>query len=64
MPTTEERYLNNAAINMGEAMTELGNLRQRGVVPGSHCNTVIIALERAIAALKGEAYQPPPDVKG
>lgn len=56
---TDERYLNLATINLGEAMTELGNLRTRGVAPGSGYSTVLLALRRAEFALQGIPYVAP-----
>lgn len=60
MPTEPDRYLNLALINLGEAITQLGNLRQRGVAPGPETTEVQLALLRATAALKGELYVAPP----
>lgn len=58
--STPERYLNLALINVGEAITELGNIRQRGATPGADCANVKLSLHRAMAALDGAIYVPPP----
>lgn len=67
----EERYVNLAMINLGEAITEIHNVRQRGnlgTIEGKDFGQVFgaaqIAIERAIRALRGETYIPPPDKKG
>jgi hypothetical protein len=58
------RYLNLAVIYIGEALTELGNVRQRGGAPGSDFINVQFALRRATFALQGKPYEPlPPDPK-
>lgn len=59
----EDRYLNVAMINLGEAITELGNIRQRGATPGRDTANVQLALLRAQAALAGVSFVPPPDNK-
>lgn len=59
----EDRYLNSALINLGEALTELGNIRQRGGTPGSDCANVKLALLRATASLNGEPFTPPENNK-
>lgn len=68
--TREERYMNLAMINIGEAIAEISNVRQRGVVGevgdegyGKEFGAAQIALDRAKAALNGKAYAPPPDQK-
>lgn len=58
-----DRYLNLAMINIGEALTELGNIRQRGAVPGADCANVKLALGRALAALDGRMFEPAVDLK-
>lgn len=61
LPGDQARYLNLAIINMGEALTTLGNLMQRGATPGKPVAEVKLALLRALAALDGEAFVPPPN---
>ncbi len=61
MPTDEERYLNLAGINIGEALITFHNLRQRDVRPGSGTREVQLSLMRAISALRGELYTAPPN---
>lgn len=58
-----DRYLNLAFVNMGEAITRLGNIRIRGARTGNDTMEVQLALSRALAALRGEVYVPPPDNK-
>lgn len=58
-----DRYLNLAFINMGEAISQLGNVRLRGAQTGNDTMEVQLALRRALAALRGEVYVPPPDNK-
>lgn len=58
-----DRYLNLAFVNMGEAITQLGNVRIRGARTGNDTMEVQLALSRALAALRGEVYVPPPDNK-
>lgn len=67
----EERYVNLAMINLGEAITEIHNQRQRGDLGtiegkdfGQCFGAAQIAIDRASRALKGETYIPPPDKKG
>jgi hypothetical protein len=50
-------------INIGEALTELGNIRQRGATPGRDCANVKLALMRAMFSLDGQPFVPPPDSK-
>lgn len=57
----EDRYLNLAMINIGEALTELGNARQRGGYPGGDMANVRLALRRATFALDGAEYVSPPN---
>jgi hypothetical protein len=57
---TNERYLNLAMINMGEALTTFGNMRQSGVPPGTGYTAVTLALLRAISALNGKLWEAPP----
>lgn len=59
MPDINERYLNLAMINIGEAMTELGNIRMRGALPGADTANVKLALSRALSALDGVVWTPP-----
>jgi hypothetical protein len=60
----EDRYLNLAMINIGEALTELGNVRQRGHGPGPEYANVKLALRRAAFALDAAEFVPlPPDPK-
>ena len=54
-------YLDLAIINLGEAITTLGNIRQRGGKPGSDFADVQLALRRVSFALDGVPYEPPPD---
>jgi hypothetical protein len=59
-----ERFLNLALINMGEALSEYANLRQRGATPSDPnrpFGTVQLKLRNAIAALGGEVYVAPVD---
>lgn len=56
--STEERYLNLALINLGEAVTEIANQRQRGAMPGHDYNAAAEKLRRAISALDGRLYAP------
>lgn len=59
-----DRYLNLATINLGEAMTTLGNVRQQGHKAGDpEYNRVRFKLTLAIFALDGKPYDPSPDVK-
>jgi hypothetical protein len=59
-----DRYLNLATINLGEAMTTLGNVRQQGHPAGDTAyNRVKFKLTLAVFALEGRPYEPPPDVK-
>lgn len=50
------RYLNLAVINIGDALTTIGNLRQRGKVAGEAMTEPVLALRRAIAALEGRPW--------
>jgi hypothetical protein len=61
--TPSMNYINLALINIGEATATIGNLLQRDTPPGSY-GTAKLALQRAVAALDGKPYEPPPDVKG
>ena len=60
--TLDNRYLNLALINMGEALTEFGNVRQRqgqpGAAGGDYAN-VRLALLRALSALDATPWVAP-----
>lgn len=60
MPLTnlspDERYLNLLGINLGEAVTELNNVRQRGGTPGADLANIRFSLFRAYKASLGEAW--------
>ena len=59
-----DRYLNLAVIYLGEALTELGNVRQRGGTTGPDYINVQFCIRRASFALRGVPYEPPePDPK-
>lgn len=51
----EERYLNLALINIGEAVAEIANVRQRGHPPGIDYYFASERLLRAISALAGRS---------
>lgn len=55
----EQRYLNLALISTGEALTELGNIMQRGAKPGTDTANVKLALTRAMFALDGRPFEAP-----
>jgi hypothetical protein len=60
--TLDERYLNLALINMGEALTEFGNVRQRSGLPGpggGNYVNVRLALLRTLSALDATPWVPP-----
>jgi hypothetical protein len=60
--TTEDRYLNLAMINIGEALTEFGNVRQRGGQPGLFAGdfaNVRLSLLRAVSALETTIWAAP-----
>ena len=57
--TTDERYTNLMLINLGEALTEAGNLCQRGAKPGPDFATVRLSLRRAVFASQGLMYEAP-----
>lgn len=62
MLNLNDRYLNLALINMGEALTEFGNIRQRDGLPGPSGKDyaqVRLALLRAISALDAEPWIAP-----
>lgn len=52
----DERYLNLLGINLGEAVTELNNVRQRGGTPGADLANIRFSLFRAYKASLGEAW--------
>ena len=61
----EERFLNlamlnigEALVNIGEAIAEISNLRQRGQLPGNEYNFAEEKLQRAICALHGKLWVP------
>lgn len=56
MPTDDDRYINLAIINIGEALTTIGNLRQRNCTPGDDFNGAKDKLRHAIAALDGQLH--------
>lgn len=63
-PEHERKYLNLALISIGEALTEIGNQRNRRPVlgfPGDYANARL-ALNRAICSLQGTLYTPMPEV--
>lgn len=55
-----ERFLNLAVIEIGEALTLIGNLRQRGL-PAKTENYALVVLKLTVAvhAVVGEFYTPP-----
>lgn len=55
-----EHYLNLAGIELGEALTQMNNLRQRRASKTDY-REVQIKLHRAMAALAGHAYTAPVD---
>jgi hypothetical protein len=62
--TTNQRYANLALINLGEAVSEIGNVRNRVAAPEPRdFANARLALVRAIAALDFTCYVPPPDVR-
>lgn len=61
MLTHSDRYLNLAMMNIGEAITAIANIRQRGGVVGSEFSPATLALSRAISALCGEKFSAPID---
>ena len=53
MPEVNDRYLNLAMINIGEAIVMINNARQRGHPPGDDYKPARLALAKAAAALQG-----------
>jgi hypothetical protein len=56
-----DRFLNLVLINFGEAITEFGNVRQRGGKVGRDYANVRLSLLRALSALNGELWTAPPN---
>jgi hypothetical protein len=56
--TNDERFLNLALINVGEAVALISNLRQRGTPPGPEYGVAQEKLLRAVAALEGKVHAP------
>jgi hypothetical protein len=54
-----DRFLNLVLINLGEAITEFGNVRQRGGKVGNDYANVRLSLLRAQSALNGELWVAP-----
>jgi hypothetical protein len=54
-----DHYLNLAVICLGEALIELGNVRQRRGVTGSDYANVQFCIRRASFALHGTPYEAP-----
>lgn len=60
MTRTEQKYINLAIVNLGEAATEIANVCLRGGVPGSDFANVFLSLRRIEFALNGLPYEAPP----
>jgi hypothetical protein len=59
---TTDQYLNLAMINLGEAVTEMANRRQRGAAFPDGFANVKLSLRRALSALDGVPWPGlPPD---
>lgn len=58
-PSPADRYLNLALIQLGEALTAIGNLRQRQTPPGDGYAVPKLDLSRVAAALSGKIWEPP-----
>jgi hypothetical protein len=59
--SNEDRYFSLVGLHVGEALTEMNNLRLRGAVPGSDMASAKRSLMHAMAALDGQLWTAPVD---
>lgn len=57
----EQRYLALAFINAAEGLREMANIQLQGGTVGADFANPILSFTRAIAALKGTVFAPPPN---